>query len=104
MYKQRFSRAGGQAYQVLQPAGEHDREALPIFYGYQRVEEARLRPGDSGSRLTTSIAASVPVATTRTTSTAPSAVARATTCAAAPATNARGVPVPARARMISPRL
>src|SRR4051794_2331758 len=61
---------------------------------YQRVEEIRLQSGGSGWKLTTSIAALVPAATVRTTSTAPSAVARASRCATVPATNPRGVPAP----------
>src|SRR5690242_7150587 len=72
--------------------------------GYQRVEETRLQPPGSGSKLTTSIAASVAVATVRMTSAAPSAVARASRCAAARARNSRGVPAPTRRRITSPRL
>src|SRR5689334_21275546 len=70
----------------------------------QRVEETRLQPPGSGSNLTTSIAASVAVSTTRMTSAAPSAVARASRCAAARARNSRGVPAPTRRRITSPRL
>src|SRR4051794_333053 len=71
---------------------------------YLHVEEARPQPGGSGQKLTTSVAASVPVATTRTTSTAPSAVARAGRCAAAPATSSRGVPAPTKRRTTGPGL
>jgi len=72
--------------------------------GYQRVKETRLQPPGSGSKLTTSIAASVAVAMVRMTSAAPSAVARASRCAAARARNSRGVPAPTSNRMIRPRL
>ena len=71
---------------------------------YQRVEESRLQPGGSGMAVTTSIAVSAPVATARTTSTAPSTVSRASRWAEAPATNSRGVPAPTSRRMTRPRL
>ena len=71
---------------------------------YQSVEESRLQPGGSGSKLTTSIATSVPVVTTRMTSAAPSADARTSRCADARARNSRGVPAPTSRRMTSPRL
>jgi Winged helix-turn helix len=71
---------------------------------YQRVEEARFQSDGSGYKPTTSIAVSVPVATARMTSTAPSVVAGATRCADARARNALGVPAPTRRRRIRPRL
>jgi predicted nucleic acid-binding protein len=71
---------------------------------YQRVEEIRLQSSGSGTRATTSIAVSVPAATVRTTSTASSAVVRASMRAEAPARNSRGVPAPTSKRMIRPRL
>jgi DNA invertase Pin-like site-specific DNA recombinase len=77
---------------------------IGVHAPYQRVEEARLQPGGSGRKLTTSIAVSVPVTTRRATSTAPSAVARASRCAEARARNSRGVPAPTRRRITSPRL
>jgi tetratricopeptide (TPR) repeat protein len=71
---------------------------------YQRVDEAGLQLWGSGSMLTASIAASVPVATTRMTSAVPSAVTRASRYAEPPARNSRGVPAPTRRRMTRPRL
>src|SRR4051795_6219291 len=71
---------------------------------YQRVEETRLPSCGSGWTLTTSIAASVPVATTRMAAAAPSAVVRSSRRADARARNSRGVPAPTRRRMIRPRL
>src|SRR3954465_14243472 len=43
-----------------------------VAAAYQSVEESRLRSGGSGSKLTASIATSMPVVTTRMTSAAPS--------------------------------
>src|SRR3954463_11075089 len=77
---------------------------LPLLIFYQSVEESRLQPGGSGSKLTTSIATSVPVVTTRMTSAALSADARTSRCADARARNSRGVPAPTSRRMTSPRL
>jgi uncharacterized membrane protein YczE len=71
---------------------------------YQRVEETQVQSDGSGWKLTTSIAASVPVATARMASAAPSAVARTNRCAEARARNSRGVPAPTRSRITSPRL
>src|SRR3982750_1082227 len=71
---------------------------------YQRVEETRLPSCGPGGTLTTSIAASVPVATTRMAATAPSAAVRSSRCADARARNSLGVPAPTRRRMTSPRL
>ena len=74
------------------------------FVPYQRVDETRLQAFSSGSRLTTSIAASVSMATVRTASAAPSTVVRASRRAEARARNSLGVPAPTRRRMTSPRL
>jgi O-antigen/teichoic acid export membrane protein len=71
---------------------------------YQRVDEVGCQPWGSGSTVMTSVAASVPAATIRMPTTALAAVATNIRCAEAPATNSRGVPVPTRSRMISPRL
>src|SRR4051794_27815992 len=71
---------------------------------YQRVEETRLPSCGSGWTLTTSIAASVPVATTRMAAAVPSAVVRSSRCADARARNSLGVPAPTRSRITSPRL
>jgi len=77
----------------------------PVVAGfYQRVDETRLQRSSPGSRLTTSIAASVPVATARTTSAAPSSAAMAKRRAEARARNSLGVPAPTSRRMTSPRL
>ena len=80
------------------------RELLSVLETYQRVEETRPQPGGSGQKLTTSTAASAAVTTTRMTSTAPSAVAKASRCADGRARSSRGVPAPTRSRITSPRL
>src|SRR3954453_12047626 len=71
---------------------------------YQRVEETRLPSRGPGCTLTTSIAASVSVATTRMATTAPSPAVRSSRCAAARARNSLGVSAPTRRRMTRPRL
>jgi putative transposase len=71
---------------------------------YQPVEETRLPSCGSGWMLTTSIAASMPVATTRMAAAASSAVVRSSRCADTRARNSRGVPAPTSNRMIRPRL
>src|SRR3954452_13814661 len=95
----RVSLFTGLADKVVNPETVHRAAQL-----YQRVEEIWLQPSGSGSKLTTSIAASVSVARTSMTSAAPSAVARATRRAEARARNSRGVPAPTSNRMIRPRL
>ena len=82
--------------------GRHGNEKA--IGAYQRVDETRLQRSSPGSRLTTSIAASVPVATARTTSAAPSSAAMASRRAEARARNSLGVPAPTSRRMTSPRL
>src|SRR4051794_9546187 len=74
-----------------------------VLSPYQPVEETRLQSGGSGWPLTTSIAASVPVATTRMAAVAPSAAASSSRCADARTRNSLGVPAPTRRRMIRPR-